>query len=81
MNQLSEFKYSEEANEKAKQDIQEYCQMYDDSVILADGFELAFLGFGYSFVGTYAIYNIVICKIDIYIEQINTRIDKNKQYL
>ena len=61
MNQLSEFKYSEEANEKAKQDIQDYCQMYDDSVILADGFELAFLGFGYSFVGTYAIYNMTNC--------------------
>jgi Fe-S cluster assembly iron-binding protein IscA len=27
---------------------------------------------------TYAHYNIVICKIDIYIEQINTRINKNK---
>jgi hypothetical protein len=27
---------------------------------------------------TYVHYNIVICKIDIYIEQINTRINKNK---
>jgi hypothetical protein len=27
---------------------------------------------------TYATYNIVICKIDIYLEQINTRINKNR---
>ena len=59
---LSEFKYSEEANEKAKQDIQDYCLNYfDESVILADGFELAFLGCGYSYSGAYAIYNFSTC--------------------
>jgi hypothetical protein len=43
-NMESEFKYSEEANEKAKQDIQDYCLTYfDESVILADGFELAWV--------------------------------------
>lgn len=58
----NEFKYSEEANEKAKQDIQDYCNTYfDESVILADGFELAFLGCGYSYSGSYAIYNLGTC--------------------
>ena len=58
----SEFKYTEEANAKAKQDIQDYClAYYDDSVILADGFELAFLGCGYSYSGSYAIYNLDTC--------------------
>ena len=58
----SEFKYSEEANAKAKEDIQDYClAYYDDSVILADGFELAFLGCGYSYSGSYAIYNLHTC--------------------
>ena len=55
----NEFKYTEEANAKAKQDIQDYCLAYfDESVILADGFELAFLGCGYSYAGSYAIYNL-----------------------
>ena len=45
---VSDFKYSEEANEKAKQDIQDYClNFFDDSIITADGFELAFLGWFY----------------------------------
>lgn len=58
----NEFKYSEEANEKAKQDIQDYCLAnFDESVILADGFELAFLGCGYSFSGSYAIYHLGNC--------------------
>ena len=62
MNTLSEFKYSEEANEKAKQDIQDYClSFFDDSFILANGFELAFLGCGYSFSGSYAIYSFSTC--------------------
>jgi hypothetical protein len=53
----NEFKYTEEANAKAKQDIQDYCLAYfDESVILADGFELAFLGCGYSYAGSYAMY-------------------------
>jgi hypothetical protein len=59
---VSDFKYSEEANEKAKQDIQDYClNFFDDSIITADGFELAFLGCGYSFGGAYAIYNFSTC--------------------
>ena len=59
---LSDFKYSEEANEKAKQDIQDYClNFFDDSIITADGFELAFLGCGYSFNGSYAIYSLSNC--------------------
>jgi hypothetical protein len=59
---LSDFKYSEEANEKAKQDIQDYClNFFDDSIITADGFELAFLGCGYSFNGFYAIYSLSNC--------------------
>ena len=53
---------TEEANEKAKQDIQDYClNFFDDSVITADGFELAFLGCGYSFGGAYAIYDFSTC--------------------
>ena len=59
---LSEFKYSEETNEKAKQDIEDYClNFFDDSIITADGFELAFLGCGYSFNGSYAIYSLSNC--------------------
>jgi hypothetical protein len=59
---LSEFKYNEEANAKAKQDIEDYClTFFDDSIITADGFELAFLGCGYTFAGSHAIYNYVTC--------------------
>ena len=59
---LSEFKYSEEANQKAKQNIQDYClNHFHEPIILADGFELAFLGCGYSFIGAYAIYSFSDC--------------------
>ena len=59
---LSDFKYSQEASTKAIQDIQDYClNFFDDSIITADGFELAFLGCGYSFNGSYAIYSLSNC--------------------
>jgi hypothetical protein len=59
---LSDFKYSEEAHEKKKQDIQNYIFNYhNDAFLLADGYELAFLGCGYSFNGSCAIYDMGIC--------------------
>ena len=81
MNQLSEFKYSEEANEKAKQDIQEYCLRYsDDSVILADGYELAFLGCGYSFSGSYAIYDLST-SIEILMQRDGMSFDEAEEFI
>ena len=77
----SEFKYSEEANEKAKQDIQDYCLTYfDESVILADGFELAFLGCGYSFSGSYAIYHMGTC-IEILEQRDGMSYDEAEEYI
>ena len=77
----SEFKYSEEANAKAKQDIQDYCIAYfDESVILADGFELAFLGCGYSYSGSYAIYNLGTC-IQILIQRDGMTYDEAEEYI
>jgi hypothetical protein len=77
---LSEFKYSEEANEKAKQDIQDYCLSYfDDSIITADGFELAFLGCGYSFGGAYAIYNYITC-LEILMQRDEMTYDEAEEY-
>ena len=76
-----EFKYSEEANEKAKQDIQDYCLAYfDESVILADGFELAFLGCGYSYSGSYAIYNLGTC-IEILMQRDGMSFDEAEEYI
>jgi hypothetical protein len=80
-NMESEFKYSEEANEKAKQDIQNYCLTYfDESVILADGFELAFLGCGYSYAGSYAIYHMGN-SIDILIQRDGMSFDEAEEYI
>jgi hypothetical protein len=77
---LSEFKYSEEANEKAKQDIQDYClNFFDDSIITADGFELAFLGCGYSFGGAYAIYNFSTC-LEILMQRDGMTYDEAEEY-
>ena len=77
----SEFKYSEEANEKAKQDIQDYCLTYfDESVILADGFELAFLGCGYSYSGSYAIYNLGTC-IEILMQRDDMSFDDAEEFI
>ena len=77
----SEFKYSDEANEKAKQDIQDYCLTYfDESVILADGFELAFLGCGYSYAGSYAIYHMGN-SIDILIQRDGMSFDEAEEYI
>jgi hypothetical protein len=57
---LSDFKYSEEAHEKKKQQILDFISYLDEPILLAEGFELAFLGLGYSFNGIYAIYDLVI---------------------
>ena len=77
----SEFKYSEEANEKAKQDIQDYCLAYfDESVILADGFELGFLGCGYSYSGSYAIYNLGTC-IEILMQRDGMSFDDAEEFI
>jgi hypothetical protein len=77
----NEFKYSEEANEKAKQDIQDYCNTYfDESVILADGFELAFLGCGYSYSGSYAIYNLGTC-IEILMQRDDMSFDDAEEFI
>jgi hypothetical protein len=77
---LSEFKYSEEANEKAKQDIEDYClNFFDDSIITADGFELAFLGCGYSFSGAYAIYNFFTC-LEILMQRDGMTYDEAEEY-
>jgi hypothetical protein len=77
----SEFKYSEEANAKAKEDIQDYClAYYDDSVILADGFELAFLGCGYSFSGSYAIYHMGNA-IEILMQRDGMSYDEAEEYI
>ena len=77
---LSDFKYSEEANEKAKQDIQDYClNFFDDSIITADGFELAFLGCGYSFAGAYAIYNFSTC-MEILMQRDGMTYDEAEEY-
>ena len=77
---LSEFKYSEEANEKAKQDIQDYClNFFDDSIITADGFELAFLGCGYSFGGAYAIYDFSTC-LEILMQRDGMTYDEAEEY-
>lgn len=62
MSILNDFEYSEEASKKKAQDIQNYIFNYhDDSIILADGFELAFLGCGYSFNNSHAVYDMGIC--------------------
>ena len=80
LNTLSEFKYSEEANEKAKQDIQDYClNFFDDSIITADGFELAFLGCGYSFGGSYAIYDFSTC-MEILMQRDGMTYDEAEEY-
>jgi len=77
----SEFKYSDEASQKAKQDIQDYCNTYfDDSVILADGFELAFLGCGYSYSGSYAIYNLGTC-IEILMQRDDMSFDDAEEFI
>lgn len=77
----SEFKYSDEASQKAKQDIQDYCNTYfDDSVILADGFELAFLGCGYSYSGSYAIYHMGN-SIDILMQRDGMSFDEAEEYI
>ena len=77
---LSDFKYSDEANEKAKQDIQDYClNFFDDSIITADGFELAFLGCGYSFGGAYAIYNFSTC-MEILMQRDGMTYDDAEEY-
>ena len=80
LNTLTEFKYSEEANEKAKQDIQDYCLNYfDESIILADGFELAFLGCGYSFNGAYAIYSLSNC-LEILMQRDGMTFDEAEEF-
>ena len=77
----SEFKYTEEANAKAKQDIENYCLTYfDDSIITADGFELAFLGCGYSYSGSYAIYHMHTC-IEILIQRDGMSYDEAEEYM
>ena len=77
----NEFKYTEEANAKAKQDIQDYCLAYfDESVILADGFELAFLGCGYSYAGSYAIYNLGTC-IEILMQRDKMSYDEAEEFI
>ena len=77
----SEFKYSEEANAKAKQDIQDYCLAYfDESVILADGFELAFLGCGYSYAGSYAIYHMGNC-VEILMQRDGMTYDEAEEFI
>jgi len=77
---VSDFKYSEEANEKAKQDIQDYClNFFDDSIITADGFELAFLGCGYTFGGAHAIYNYITC-LEILMQRDEMTYDDAEEY-
>jgi hypothetical protein len=77
---LSDFKYSEEASEKAKQDIQDYClNFFDDSIITVDGFELAFLGCGYSFNGSYAIYSLSNC-LEILMQRDGMTYDEAEEY-
>ena len=77
---LSDFKYNEEANEKAKQDIQDYClSFFDDSIITADGFELAFLGCGYTFGGAHAIYNYGTC-LEILMQRDEMTYDDAEEY-
>ncbi len=77
----SEFKYTEEANAKAKQDIQDYCLAYfDESVILADGFELAFLGCGYSYAGSYAIYHMGNC-VEILMQRDGMTYDEAEEFI
>lgn len=80
MNTLSEFKYSDEANEKAKQNIQDYCNShFAESIILANGFELAFLGCGYSFVGAFAIYSFSNC-IEILMQRDGMTYDEAEEF-
>ena len=77
---LSDFKYSDEANEKAKQDIQDYClNFFDESIITADGFELAFLGCGYTFGGSHAIYDYGTC-IEILMQRDEMSYDDAEEY-
>ena len=77
---LSDFKYSEETNEKAKQDLEDYrINFPDESTILADGFELAFLGCGYSFNGSYAIYSLSNC-LEILIQRDGMTYDEAEEY-
>ena len=80
MSTLSEFTYREEANEKAKQDIQDYCLNYfDEPVILANGYELAFLGCGYSFNGSYAIYSLNNC-LEILMQRDGMTFDEAEEF-
>ena len=80
MSLLTEFKYSEETNEKAKQDVQDYClSFFNESIILADGFELAFLGCGYSFGGSYAIYSLFDC-LQILMQRDGMTFDEAEEY-
>jgi hypothetical protein len=80
LNILTEFKYSEEANEKAKQDLEDYrINFPDESTILADGFELAFLGCGYSFGGSHAIYSLFDC-LQILMQRDGMTFDEAEEY-
>lgn len=77
---LSDFKYNEEANTKAIQDIQDYClNFFDDSIITADGFELAFLGCGYTFGGSHAVYDYGTC-IEILMQRDEMSYDDAEEY-